>query len=611
MGVAPNQLYLFAVKDQQWAAPAIDGLIVRPGKPIADLEFELRPATRVHGQVTVDPENRPVTGQRILLQQAGRDLHNLPDAELPNPQNSRRWVQPRIQQGVVTPQDGRFEFFVGPGKFTLIGPSQVKAKKFEVIDQSELEFNFAAPRPEVGMLAGRVVTGDPPQPVAGIVVEGKYRAASAGRDLRLRTDEQGRFSGERRLHATVFRAVSNDGKLAGIVEIGPDDKFVTIPIGPLASAAARLIDAPTGKPLAAKTVTWCRRVRRGDDKAAWSSAWGGSVTTDESGQFEITGLVVGQQYWLSVPRGNGSSAILSSVTPDAADQIELGDLELRPPYKPPTFAERVEKEFSAESSAGRRYDEALPEAERLRQHVLVVFLQRDAPLTESWFKLRLDDGRTRTELFNFQLLHVDAKSDGAAVLAKRLGVDLQPSSLPVWRFANAAGEPLAALPIPRDEKSGKVNRIAVLERLSRYAPEPLDARQLLKKALTEAAASNRRVIVQETATWCGPCHMLARYLERNRAIWEKDYLWIRIDQRWRGSEEVMNGIENGYRRGIPWFAILDGNADVLATSDGPDGNIGFPSKPASIDHFMKMIESTSQRMSAQERKELRRQLESR
>ncbi len=91
----------------------------------------------------------------------------------------------------------------------------------------------------------------------------------------------------------------------------------------------------------------------------------------------------------------------------------------------------------------------------------------------------------------------------------------------------------------------------------------------------------------------------------------KDYLWVRIDQRWHGSEEVMNGIKQGYRGGIPWFAILHSDGKVLATSDGPDGNIGFPSEPASIDHFLAMLKSTKQRISEKELATLREALESR
>ncbi|MBW3598836.1 MAG: carboxypeptidase regulatory-like domain-containing protein [Planctomycetes bacterium] len=608
--VAPNLLYMLVVQDEQYAAQPIDGVVVRPDEAVEGLEFELRPATRVHGRVTVGPEEKPVAGQQMSLRQQGRNLRNLEGIELPNPDQSNRSVQPSVHRWATTDEGGRYEFFVGPGTFSLSGPSQLKAETFDVNDESELVFNFAAPRPETGPFTGRVVAGDPPRPAPGAVVEGRYRAFVGRRNLRLRADDQGRFSGERSLHITVIRAMSSDGKLAGIVEIGTDQAEATISIGPLASVRARLIDSQTRNPLPETKVRWGRRIYLGNDDAPWETAWGGTVTTDSLGSFELKGLVVGQEYSLSVPRGDGSYGGLPSVTPERAETIDLGDLPLKPPYKPPTFEERVDRELASGRPPQERYDHALKEAERLRQHVLVVFVERDAPLTESWFKLRFDKPLVRAALPDYQVLQIDAESEGAAALASRLGVALKRETLPAWRFSNAMGEKQTG-PIPRLTEAGGIDQAGLLELLARHAPEPLDARQLLKDALAEAAASNRRVMIQETATWCGPCHMLARYLERHRSIWEKDYIWIRIDQRWHGSDEVMDGIKEGYRGGIPWFAILDGAGKVLATSDGPDGNIGYPGEPAGIEHFLGMLRSTMQRISEHELTTLREALESR
>jgi hypothetical protein len=487
-----------------------------------------------------------------------------------------------------------------------MGPSQSKAETFSVADQREVVFNFAAPRLEKGPFAGRVVTGQPLKPVAGAIVDGKYRIQTfVGPDLRLKADDEGRFRAERALHKTVLRATSEDGALAGIVEIGPDEAEVTIEIGPLASAAGRLIDSETGNVLANTKVWWGRRVHRGDDNAPWETAWGGTEVTDALGRFQMRGMVVGQKYDLSVPRGDGTYGGLPSITPKSADPVDMGDVALKPPYKPPTFEEKVDRELASKLSAGDRYERALKEAVQLRQHVLVVFFDRAAPLTVGWMKLRLDDRPVRSALHNYQLVQIDIKSESARALAERLDVTLDEKTLPVWRLSDASGVELEKSPVPRSSDGQAIDEASLRERLARHAPEPLDARELLKNALADAAQSKRRVIVQETATWCGPCHRLADYLEHQRSIWEKDYIWVRVDQRWHGSDEVMKGIKDGRRGGIPWYAILDESGKVLATSDGPDGNIGFPSEPASVDHFVAIIKSTSQRISEQDLATLR------
>ena len=65
------------------------------------------------------------------------------------------------------------------------------------------------------------------------------------------------------------------------------------------------------------------------------------------------------------------------------------------------------------------------------------------------------------------------------------------------------------------------------------------------------------------------------------------------------------------RRGIPWCTFLDAEGKSLATSDGPDGNIGFPSDEAGIKHFMTMLQTTKQRLTEEDLAALRNGLEKR
>jgi len=52
--------------------------------------------------------------------------------------------------------------------------------------------------------------------------------------------------------------------------------------------------------------------------------------------------------------------------------------------------------------------------------------------------------------------------------------------------------------------------------------------------------------------------------------------------------------------GDPWMVILDADDHELISSDGPNGNIGYPSRPEEIGYFLTMIERTKRRMSAQQ-----------
>ena len=57
------------------------------------------------------------------------------------------------------------------------------------------------------------------------------------------------------------------------------------------------------------------------------------------------------------------------------------------------------------------------------------------------------------------------------------------------------------------------------------------------------------------------------------------------------------------------MVILDSSGKTLITSDGPNGNIGYPFEPKEIDFFMEMLKKTASRISADDHEGIRRRLE--
>jgi len=92
--------------------------------------------------------------------------------------------------------------------------------------------------------------------------------------------------------------------------------------------------------------------------------------------------------------------------------------------------------------------------------------------------------------------------------------------------------------------------------------------------------------------------LLSELLDANR-VWEKDFIWVRLDHRWTGAKEIIDKFRDGAQGGIPWFAILDNHEEKLATSNDPSTgkNIGFPSEPRGRQHFKNILNATRQRMS--------------
>ena len=108
-------------------------------------------------------------------------------------------------------------------------------------------------------------------------------------------------------------AKSPDGTLGGIVEIGDEDPFVTIAVGPTATATGVLLDEQ-GKPATNQKLYWGRRVYLNAEKTVMTECFASKVVTDKDGRFTLPSLVVGQEYQIAVQRTTFPAA--GAVTPE-------------------------------------------------------------------------------------------------------------------------------------------------------------------------------------------------------------------------------------------------------------------------------------------------------
>lgn len=95
--------------------------------------------------------------------------------------------------------------------------------------------------------------------------------------------------------------------------------------------------------------------------------------------------------------------------------------------------------------------------------------------------------------------------------------------------------------------------------------------------------------------------MLEEFLDKAHQHFDADYVTVKIDiQNMENGKEVAGRIRTMTEGGIPWMVILKSNGDELITSDGPNGNIGYPFQPEEIGHFMAMLKATSKRTTAEQ-----------
>jgi hypothetical protein len=137
--------------------------------------------------------------------------------------------------------------------------------------------------------------------------------------------------------------------------------------------------------------------------------------------------------------------------------------------------------------------------------------------------------------------------------------------------------------------------------LKQNRPSARNALTLLTDARSAAKSSGRRVWVIEGGPRCGPCFRLARWIEDQHAILEKDYVIVKL---MAGIDEYVTeaiaGLPINDGDGIPWFAITEPDGRVMAISRGPLGNIGFPASVEEIRHFRQMLARTNQKITTDE-----------
>lgn len=603
---APNQVYLIVASQDRSVSDSPDGFILSPDTPVENIELRLRPATKIHGRVTVGVDQKPVKGMRILGVQYGVEANDRPELALPNPEKIRRWIQPSVLSQLTTDSEGFFEQYVGRGKFQFRGPTQSKAENFEITDEVEKEINFHMPRPEKGILKGLVQAGEPPQPVAGAIVSGVERG-NGGWQFNAVTDESGRFEVERNLWLSAIHVLSKDGSLGSFIEVPPDDVETIITLQPTGSAFGTLVDSETEKPLANQSLTYGTRIIFGEGTGPFRCEFGGPLTTDDAGRFSIPRLVQGLKFEVNQPTTADGYRTIITFPIEGPDPKDLGTITVKPfrEYRPPTLEDRILATFTHKLTPVERFDAALSDARLSRMRVMILFADPKQELTRQFMKLRLEDDEVRPAFDDYRVMAVKAVADDrplAQVIASRLGQNLPEAESEFLILTTDAEGQLLEVSRSSDLLSeGVIDKQQVLALLKKRTQPPLDAQQLYDEALAQAKRENKRVILQETATWCGPCWMLSRFLNKHRAIWDRDYIWVKMDHRWTGARDLMKPYRGTSQGGVPWWLIVDADGKPLITSNTDSGpNIGFPSDPDGISHFEKMMQKTAQHMSPED-----------
>lgn len=602
--VYPDMYYQFVAGNQLWVSPAVNCVVL--GQSPEEVELVLQPAVRVFGQVTAGADHTPQADQYVsLYQEENVSYYDLPAGQkIPNPTGSRLAVAPRTVWSMQTVADGRFEFFVGPGKFYIFGPRNIDAVHFEITDQREHEVELHAPAPQYVMTTGHVVLAEDES--VG-VAEAKIHGApleSVLNSFNAIADAEGRFEIQRSGAAMLVHASKREAELGGIVRVGAEDAQITIPMVTTATARGWLMDAVSGQPLSGKHVTYGMRIEFGNGES--TTRFGGSTETADQGRFELDGLIPDQEYRVSVvtqvdQQGSPRSwRQVGTVTAEKPGLFDAGQFELKPLYEPPQLAERIAKIFAGEIPLEERLKAIQRDARLGYQHVLMVITSPAGDVCQQFFRryYASDDDLFRSALVNYALLGVDADREEANDLdptSPTFGLPWPQDGEMVFVVLDADGGLIDHTSATNLWPDGRVNTDVMTEFLTKNAPEMPDAQQLLDDAVKTAEREEKRLLVQFSGPRCHPCVLLSRYLDEHAELIGRDYVVVKLDPRFAHGNELFARTKPT-ASGIPWTMICDTQFKPLATSDGPDGNIGFPSSATGIAHFEQMLRTTAQRL---------------
>lgn len=132
----------------------------------------------------------------------------------------------------------------------------------------------------------------------------------------------------------------------------------------------------------------------------------------------------------------------------------------------------------------------------------------------------------------------------------------------------------------------------------------------LNKALKEAKAQKKNVLLVFHASWCGWCKLMEKNmnLPETKPIFDKKFVTTYIDVQERGDkkklenpggQELMNTYK-GENAGLPFWLILNPKGEVLADSfDSKGDNLGSPATPDEVSSFLTKLEKSS-KMSKEE-----------
>lgn len=258
--------------------------------------------------------------------------------------------------------------------------------------------------------------------------------------------------------------------------------------------------------------------------------------------------------------------------------------------------------YDEEADPRQLIDTAVREAARNNRRALIVFGGNWCSWCIKLHNLFHQDEEIGNLLgFEYATAWVDtAQLKKDAALSKQFSEEIGKHGVPFLAVLDGEGKVLTLQDSGELEDGPKHDPAKVKAFLDQWVATPIDAEAVFADAQKHAAKTDKLVFVQCSTPFCGWCRRLEDFFHDQAAILDLDYVPVKIDiARMKNGREVAERI--GFKEGgVPWSAIVDAEGKVLVTSDGPQGNIGYPAAPEEIAYFLVMLTKTTRHMSGEQ-----------
>ncbi len=591
--VPSGHSYLLCVQDSEWVADPWTGDL-RTDVPADQVQVELKlyPATPLTVRVTRGSEHEPVANTYVSLRTERHFKYT-------NDEGVRGNASGSIGDWLLTDANGYARTGVcrGEQKISLSAGEWTEERTIDVTSADPVEVEFYRPWLGQRKLVGRLVIGGKPFTPSN---EAKMVAwTERSRRMPLQHEprllEGGAFELDFDSETAALVFFDPAQQRSGAVEISPTDTEVTIDLKPTATYSGTLVNSEN-QPIADQEVYL-------GPKGHWNASIV-AQQTDSAGRFHFP----------SVPSDVSLSARLrSDFFEPQRRYISRGDRDFEPgevregdellvrERDNATVAQLPETKL-AESIATTCRDA------KLNHMGVLVLIEGDDSVSLRDLTSRLLDGGDTPDVYAYRVISVSperAKSEAAEMTTRKW-----PSAgdgQAVVLVLGVDGEIAAELTVSAAERDESLSEARQL--LAKHRPVQRDAAEVLSAAQQEAKQSGRRLWVISGGPRCGPCFRLARWMDDQHALLEKDYVLVKVLGGVDKHAEVIDPLLPGSQsEGIPFHAITEPDGKVLITSKGPLGNIGMPSEPEGARHLRKMLEATAQKLTVEEITQLEKSL---